>query len=1043
MNTTIKHLLTGRGILSLLLLVVGTLNAAAFDYDGITYQVVSGEEQTCSVTKLTIYSTEEIIPSVVPYNGIDYTVIGIEEKAISMWISRPWNLTIPNTLQYCQYQGFADSSKYIKELNLDIDDIAAWCEHPIEGLQNLLYTTTLWQTEDYSWTTQPLVRTKFNLTFRNNEITNLMIPMGVQTIAPYAFCGVQSIKSVVFPDDVESIGDWAFADSGLEGTLTLPKSLKQIGKTAFAINKFSEVAFSEALTEIANYAFSGNELLFSVKLPDSLELMGSNAFSYCTDLKEFYFGSHITAIPEELFRACERLSTVKFASEPESIGSLAFFGTQVEDIDLGNRLVTIGGGAFSGVAADIKIPSSVKNIEEGAFSNTGITSANLPNIENLGRRAFTECEKLTEINLGQNLTRIEDNTFSGCRALTSIILPSSITYIGESAFYRCSGSKVFDIPEGVTEIMGNALPGNIGKLHLHSGITSIAPQTIYNGTPIICDAMTPPALDNERLGFTPLFVLVPNGAGQAYRDNNRWSEYRIIEENGVTAVVHLSEPGTLAAEIRMQSGQFPANVTNLVVTGPLNDDDFAIMRSNMTACYDIDLSKVTNTTIPKDAFRQNSILLNLVLPEKTEVIDTTAFLSCSHLNIEKFPESLSRIGRYAFQNCYGLNGLNGALTIPQGVTEIETSAFSYCSRISSCNLEKTALTEINGYVFEGCFNLTEVRLPERITKIGTKAFSGSGIRSINLPESLSEIGENAFENCGKLSSIELPAGISRIGNNIFAGSGLVCITIPESITRIPDYAFYDCKNLMVVNFPTSLQSIDWHAFRGCTNMAAISSPAQEPAQIGANGFSGIDNYNCSLSIPTTSFTKYLIAEYWGAFVDIRNNIEVAVDKDIDVTYIDEADYQEMMEEEAEGDIDAARPKRSAALRAMREAGVVSAAKGYGRLFDGASLFVNEDASTRFFIGNSNVPDLKVVYDGRDITSQIDRATNSFVIDGLLKPTLLEITGTPAGIEEVSADSDTTGAVEYYDLNGLRVQGTLAPGIYIRRQGSHVSKIYVR
>lgn len=700
MNTTIKQLLTGRGILSLLLLVVGALNAAAFDYDGITYQVVSEEEHTCSITKITLRSTTTI-PSVVPYEGIDYTVIGIEKDAISIGANqRHCSLTIPNTLQYCQYNYFG-ANDMLAELNLDIDDIAAWCEHPIEGIQYLLYAHAF-QLE------KPLVGTKFNLTFRNKEITNLMIPMGVQTIGPAAFCGVQSIKSVVFPDDVESIGDWAFAASGLEGTLTLPKRLKQIGKSAFAINKSSEVAFSEALTEIADYAFSGNELLFSVKLPDSLEQMGSNAFSYCTDLKEFFFGSHITAIPEESFRACERLSTVKFASEPESIGRLAFYGTQVEDIDLGNRLVTIGGSAFKGLAADIKIPSSVKNIGEDAFANTGITSAHLPNIENLGRRAFTECEKLTEINLGQKLTRIEDNTFSGCWALSSIILPESITYIGESAFYRCSGPRVFDIPEGVTEIMVNALPRNVGKLHLHSGIKSIAPQTIYDGTPIICDAMTPPALENERLGFTPLFVLVPNGAGQAYRGNNRWSEYRIIEENGVKAVVHLSEPGTLASEIRMQSGQFPANVTNLVVTGALNDDDFAIMRSNMTACYDIDLSKVTNTTIPKDAFRGKSILLNLVLPEKTEVIDTTAFLSCSHLNIEKFPESLSRICGWAFQNCYGLNGLKGALTLPQGVTEIENHAFSYCSGITSCNLEKTALTEINGYVFAGCSNLAEV-----------------------------------------------------------------------------------------------------------------------------------------------------------------------------------------------------------------------------------------------------------------------------------------------------------------------------------------------
>ncbi|WP_302612387.1 hypothetical protein [uncultured Muribaculum sp.] len=35
-----------------------------------------------------------------------------------------------------------------------------------------------------------------------------------------------------------------------------------------------------------------------------------------------------------------------------------------------------------------------------------------------------------------------------------------------------------------------------------------------------------------------------------------------------------------------------------------------------------------------------------------------------------------------------------------------------------------------------------------------------------------------------------------------------------------------------------------------------------------------------------------------------------------------------------------------------------------------------------------------------------------------------------------------GEVEYYDLRGVRVQGTLVPGIYIRRHGTEVSKVHI-
>lgn len=48
------------------------------------------------------------------------------------------------------------------------------------------------------------------------------------------------------------------------------------------------------------------------------------------------------------------------------------------------------------------------------------------------------------------------------------------------------------------------------------------------------------------------------------------------------------------------------------------------------------------------------------------------------------------------------------------------------------------------------------------------------------------------------------------------------------------------------------------------------------------------------------------------------------------------------------------------------------------------------------------------------------------------------------IEDITTDIDNSAPVEYYDLRGVRVNGnTLVPGIYVRRQGSQVSKIIVR
>lgn len=58
------------------------------------------------------------------------------------------------------------------------------------------------------------------------------------------------------------------------------------------------------------------------------------------------------------------------------------------------------------------------------------------------------------------------------------------------------------------------------------------------------------------------------------------------------------------------------------------------------------------------------------------------------------------------------------------------------------------------------------------------------------------------------------------------------------------------------------------------------------------------------------------------------------------------------------------------------------------------------------------------------------------------PINVTFTGEVAGILDVEADS-TDAPAEYYNLNGQRVIGDVAPGLYIRRQGNSVSKVIVR
>ena len=61
---------------------------------------------------------------------------------------------------------------------------------------------------------------------------------------------------------------------------------------------------------------------------------------------------------------------------------------------------------------------------------------------------------------------------------------------------------------------------------------------------------------------------------------------------------------------------------------------------------------------------------------------------------------------------------------------------------------------------------------------------------------------------------------------------------------------------------------------------------------------------------------------------------------------------------------------------------------------------------------------------------------------MTQPVSTSVSGVISGVENVEADA-LEGDAEYYNLQGIRVYGEPAPGIYLLRQGGKVSKVLVR
>ena len=277
-------------------------------------------------------------------------------------------------------------------------------------------------------------------------------------------------------------------------------------------------------------------------------------------------------------------------------------------------------------------------------------------------------------------------------------------------------------------------------------------------------------------------------------------------------------------------------------------------------------------SIGEGAFNGCDNLSSIQIPNTVTSIGDRAFNGCNKLASITFEDNsqITSIGNYVFYDCWELNTIH----IPSSVVSIGSNAFA-CddrgagletitfeensqlvsigssafkgSRLKSIEIP-SSVTSIESSAFEGC-GLTEIKIPDGITSIKSSTFAGCySLKIVEIPYSVTTIEYNAFgmkrdyystvnTACKNLSVIEIPDGVTYIGENAFEGSGLTKIIIPESVTTIESKTFKNCSKLVDVTIPNTVTSIGDHAFSGCVSLMEITIP-NSVTSIGAYAFSG-------------------------------------------------------------------------------------------------------------------------------------------------------------------------------------------------------------
>ena len=104
------------------------------------------------------------------------------------------------------------------------------------------------------------------------------------------------------------------------------------------------------------------------------------------------------------------------------------------------------------------------------------------------------------------------------------------------------------------------------------------------------------------------------------------------------------------------------------------------------------------------------------------------------------PGAVKSIGDNAFRNCSILE----QVIIQEGVQSIDEDAFSGCSALKTITIPKS-VEEIRDRAFEDCFSLESVTMQEGMKSIGGSAFFGcDALKTVTIPKSVRKIEDNAF-----------------------------------------------------------------------------------------------------------------------------------------------------------------------------------------------------------------------------------------------------------------------------------------------------------
>ena len=404
-------------------------------------------------------------------------------------------------------------------------------------------------------------------------------------------------------------------------------------------------------------------------------------------------------------------------------------------------------------------------------------------------------DDVKNMEMENNIKRIDISCFQGCQNLNQVILPDTLEYVRESAFKDCTGIKELTMPVDLDYVKTYSSTDGYSSFENCKNIEKITYSKGKTG-------IMPDLEDNSVGDYTS------NYTAEYYAGNNLTTiEFEEGVKNiGARAYYLYKDP----ADSRYKYGM--PKLKNVKLASTVKKiGDYAFY--NNKAITEFDFTNI-------------------------EELGEVSFDGCNGLSDLTIPAGLKEIPVYCFYGCTGLSSLK----IPETIEKVRGSAFSGCTEIKELTMPVDLDYVKTDYPsFQKCGNIEKITYSRGKTGIMPDTESGNASYTAE------------YYAGKKLTTVEFQSGIEYIGAGSFdQASALKNIVLPCTVSAISSKTFCAINKSEAVIYGTKDTYAEAYAkeqkipFRGwndpiITSEEPVAAP-EEQVQLVGIAYTGVDEY---------------------------------------------------------------------------------------------------------------------------------------------------------------------------------------------------------